>query len=87
MIVVIADDITGAAEMGGIGLRYNLDVVLSDDVNISCNPDLLVIYTNTRSMEKKEAAALMKELTAKAKELKPSFFYKKIYSQCKCNFL
>ena len=28
MIAVIADDFTGAAEIGGIGLRYGLDVII-----------------------------------------------------------
>ena len=28
MIAVLADDLTGAAELGGIGLRYNLRVEL-----------------------------------------------------------
>lgn len=77
MIVVIADDITGAAELGGIGLRYNLHVVISDDIHFTSQPDLLIIYTNTRSMQKAEAVKVMEELTAKAKGLKPSLFYKK----------
>jgi len=77
MIVVIADDITGAAEIGGIALRYGLSVVVSDEVNINNNADVLVIYTNTRSMSKEEAVQVMVGLTGKAMRLQPSLFYKK----------
>jgi D-threonate/D-erythronate kinase len=77
MIVVIADDITGAAEIGGLGLGYGLQVVLSDDVNLTGQPDLLVVYTNTRSMKQAGAASHMQSLTKKAKALQPSLFYKK----------
>ena len=77
MIVVIADDITGAAEMAGIALRYGQNVVVSDEVNTNYNADVLVIYTNTRSMSKKEAVNVMEGLTEKAMLLQPSLFYKK----------
>jgi D-threonate/D-erythronate kinase len=77
MIVAIADDITGAAELGGIALRYGLKVLLSNHVELSSTADVLVLYTNTRSMQKEDAVKIMEELTKKAKTLKPTLFYKK----------
>lgn len=77
MIIVIADDITGAAELGGIGLRYGLRVQLSDRVEAIPGIELLVVYTNTRSMAKEEAVHVMEQLTITSRELKPSLFYKK----------
>ncbi|HVF96235.1 MAG TPA: four-carbon acid sugar kinase family protein [Flavisolibacter sp.] len=77
MIVVIADDLTGAAEIGGIGLRYGLKVLLSPEAEIAGEVDLLVIYTNTRSLTEGEAVVVMQKLTRKAALLKPSLFYKK----------
>ena len=77
MIIVIADDITGAAELGGIALRYGLRVLLSHDVNPSSDAEVLIVYTNTRSLQKEKAVEVMTGLTRKAKELKPSLFYKK----------
>jgi uncharacterized protein YgbK (DUF1537 family) len=77
MIVVIADDITGAAEMGGIALRYGLKTVVAEDVDANIKTDVLVIYTNTRSMKKEEAVEIMAGLTKKENELQPSLFYKK----------
>src|SRR5215213_1202936 len=77
MIVVIADDITGPAELGGIALRFGLKVLLSNDVNLSSNIDVLILYTNTRSLNREEAVSVMTELTNKVKSLKPSLVYKK----------
>ena len=77
MIVVIADDVTGAAEMGGIALRYGLKTIVAEDVDANVKADVLVIYTNTRSMKKEEAVETMAGLTKKASELQPSLFYKK----------
>lgn len=77
MIVVIADDITGAAEMGGIALRYGLKSIVANDVITNANAHVLIIYTNTRSLKKQDAVETMANLTKKAKELNPSLFYKK----------
>ena len=77
MIIVIADDITGAAELAGIGLRYGLRVKLSADAEDHEQIDLLVIYTNTRSLQKEQAVNEMKQLAAKARRLQPKFIYKK----------
>ena len=77
MIVVIADDITGAAELGGVALRYGLRALLSNEVKPAAGTDVLIIYTNTRSLQRQEAVAVMTDVTQKAKALNPSFFYKK----------
>lgn len=77
MIVVIADDITGAAELAGIGLRYNLKIAIVSDLGIYPDADLVVVYTNTRSLEKNEAVSVMSELTEKALSQKPQLIYKK----------
>ncbi len=56
MIAVIADDITGGAEIAGVGLRYGLKVVLSTRSDIPCpDADLWVVSTDSRSMCWEEA--------------------------------
>jgi uncharacterized protein YgbK (DUF1537 family) len=56
MIAVIADDITGGAEIAGMGLRYGLRVLLSTSSDIPCpEVDLWVISTDSRSMYREEA--------------------------------
>jgi uncharacterized protein YgbK (DUF1537 family) len=56
MIAVIADDITGGAEIAGIGLRYGLKAVLSTRSDIPCpDADLWVVSTDSRSMCRESA--------------------------------
>lgn len=65
MVAVIADDITGAAEMAGIAHRLGLRVRLSMKPEPTEACDVLVIATDTRSMTETEAAAESAE-TARA---------------------
>ncbi|MEO6520970.1 MAG: four-carbon acid sugar kinase family protein [Mucilaginibacter sp.] len=80
MIIVIADDFTGAAELGGIGLRYNLKVEVNTSVNLQSKADLLVIATDTRSMTKNEAVAEMERVTEQVVKLNPTLIFKKVDS-------
>jgi len=77
MIVAIADDITGAAEIGGIGVRYGLKTMLSATGRASEKADLLVLYSNTRSLPEKEAVAQMERLTRTINGSEPELVYKK----------
>ncbi len=66
MIVVIADDITGAAEMAGVAFDYGLKVrlVLGLDEGLP-NADVVVVATNTRSMSASQAAVVTKEVMSR----------------------
>lgn len=79
MIVVIADDVTGAAELAGIGLRYGLKVEMSTAVN-ETDTELLVMATDTRSMKEVDAIAEIKKVTNEVMLLKPELIFKKIDS-------
>lgn len=60
MIAVIADDITGAAEVAGISRRFGLRVCMSatgSQLSTVNSHDVLVIATDTRSMTEEEAVA------------------------------
>jgi D-threonate/D-erythronate kinase len=80
MIAVIADDLTGAAELGGLGLRYGLDVEIDTKINPHSKADLLVIAGDSRSKNKQEAVEEMIEITAKVAQFKPKLIYKKVDS-------
>jgi uncharacterized protein YgbK (DUF1537 family) len=80
MIAVIADDFTGAAELGGIGLRHRLAVEISTVVNVSTKAGLLVIATDTRSMQREAAVAEMEKITRQLSLLQPEWIYKKVDS-------
>jgi len=80
MIAVIADDFTGAAEIGGVGVRYGLKVLIETVVNEVYDVDLLVIATDTRSMGNVEASKELASILLQIIKLNPVFIYKKIDS-------
>lgn len=80
MIAVIADDFTGAAEIGGVGLRYGLNVLVETVVNKVEGVDLLVIATDTRSLSAEAASDEVAKITKQLMELEPKLIFKKIDS-------
>ncbi|WEA03222.1 four-carbon acid sugar kinase family protein [Mucilaginibacter sp. SJ] len=80
MIAVIADDLTGAAELAGIGLNHGLRTEVSTTVDEYCDADLLVIATDTRSLSVARAKEIVHDLTVRLQQLKPRFIFKKIDS-------
>ncbi len=80
MLAVIADDLTGAAELGGIGLNSGLKVEISSKVNPSTEADLLVIATDTRSKTEIEAVAEMEKVSRLIAQLNPQLIFKKVDS-------
>lgn len=85
MIAVIADDFTGAAEIGGIGLRRGLDVIIDTEVKEVHSADLLIIATDTRSYSKEKASAEITKLSQQIRQLKPEYTFKKIDSVLRGN--
>ena len=77
MIVVIADDFTGAAEIAGLGIRYGLNVTLELEAETEPDVDLLIIATNTRSMSKEDAYEKMTVLRKKLLEMDYDWLFKK----------
>jgi D-threonate/D-erythronate kinase len=80
MIAVIADDLTGAAELGGIGLRYNLNVEIATGVDRASTAELLIISADTRSIPEADAVAKIEMITTELMRLQPAWVYKKIDS-------
>ncbi|WP_207422538.1 four-carbon acid sugar kinase family protein [Desertivirga brevis] len=80
MIVVIADDLTGAVELAGIGLSYGLKVEVSLDLTASVQSDLLVIATDTRSKTQELAVEDVKSVSRNLSTLNHSFVFKKVDS-------
>lgn len=85
MIAVIADDFTGAAEIGGIGLHHGLDVTIETEPIRNHGADLLVIATDTRSMSPEDAMKLTASIAKGALELNPSLIFKKVDSVLRGN--
>jgi len=80
MIAIIADDFTGAAELAGISLRYGLKVsVCLHEVNTT-DADVLIICTDSRSLNIEKAKKVTNNVVKNILQLQPSFIYKKIDS-------
>lgn len=77
MIVVIADDFTGAAELAGISLSYGLKVSLCLDGSLQGDADVYIVSTDSRSMKKDDAVQAVKSATQVAVQLQPDFIFKK----------
>ncbi len=80
MIVVIADDLTGAAELAGIGLRYNFKAELATAAIDEMDTDLFVVCTDSRSLNKPGAEAITTRVAKKVETIRPDLIYKKIDS-------
>ncbi len=80
MIVVVADDLTGAAEVAGVGLAHGLNVEIDIEGYRDSSAELLVIAADTRS---KPIPIAIEEITKLSKEIRkgyPELVYKKIDS-------
>lgn len=80
MIAVIADDFTGAAELAGIALRYNLKIQLAMPGVAYNGAELFIVCTDSRSMNKEQAVAIHSKIVSDVIKLKPEFIFKKIDS-------
>jgi uncharacterized protein YgbK (DUF1537 family) len=80
MIVVIADDFTGAAELGAIGLRYGLNVEVQTRFNSDSKADIIILDTDTRSRTPVEAATEVKRVARGLRKIPVEWVYKKVDS-------
>ena len=85
MIGVIADDLTGAAEIGGIGIRHGYDVAILNSTVKKVDSEILIIATNTRSLNPFEAGQIIESTTRDLLALRPDFIYKKLDSALRGN--
>lgn len=74
-ILVLADDLTGAAEIAAIGVEHGLKTELATAVPPNADASLLVVDTDTRAMSGPEAAARVCEMLALLP--RPTLLFKK----------
>ena len=87
MFIVLADDLTGAAELAGIGLQFGLSVEIKSEFTGSSDADLLVINTSSRILNKEEAFLQVKKAAEFLLTLNPKWIYKKTDSVLRGNVL
>lgn len=77
MIVVIADDFTGAAEIAGITWRHGLNTEIQTKFHINHVPDVLIIDTNTRSENVQNAEKILTQIARELVTVRFDWIYKK----------
>jgi len=81
MIHALADDFSGAAEVGGVAARYGLTATILTDPSRHSDTDLVVIDTGTRSLGPRPAAAVVEEvLRRRTPALRTGWLFKKVDS-------
>ena len=80
MVIVIADDFTGAAEIGGIGLRYGYDVHMYTSSDDDFKGDMVIFATNIRARDEFSAMKILQDLLLKVKDLPNSMIFLKLDS-------
>ena len=79
MILAIADDLTGALEVGAQFARYGIDSSVTTERMIASAPDaqVVVIDTETRHLTESEATAIVRDVVIAARRFDPWLVYKK----------
>ena len=80
MIVVIADDFTGAAEMGGVALRFGLSAEVQAEFDPRVDVDLVAVDADTRSCTAAEAARRATSVARLCREAAVGQVFKKVDS-------
>ncbi|GGZ21514.1 hypothetical protein GCM10007049_12750 [Echinicola pacifica] len=77
MIAVIADDITGAAEIAGVCLRWGIPVSFALDASPIHGAEVMVIATDTRSMSEVQAIHETDRIAAELLAMGITWIFKK----------
>ncbi len=77
MILILADDLSGAAELAGIAASRGLKAEVQMKVVTQCSADVIAIDTQTRSLLPETAAAKIASVYEQVARLRPAFIYKK----------
>jgi D-threonate/D-erythronate kinase len=86
MIIVIADDFTGASEIAGIALEFGLSVRIQTELQDKTEHcDVLVIDTNTRSLGERESVGVIDHVMQKVCRIRPELLFKKTDSVLRGN--
>ena len=80
MIAVLADDLTGAAELAAVGLRHGLTAEVHTSLDQSGRTDLLSFDADSRGGSAEEARGRVRSALGPLRQWAPKFIYKKVDS-------
>lgn len=84
-VFVIADDLTGAAELAGVAFQHGLRAEVQTVFDPSSFADVIALDTDTRSRSPEDAARLAGELGRAVAAANPAWIYKKTDSVLRGN--
>jgi uncharacterized protein YgbK (DUF1537 family) len=87
MIAVIADDLSGAAELAGVARRRGLQAEVHTRVGLPSDADVICIDTDTRSRPSSEAAFAVRDVAQQVMAARPDWIYKKCDSMLRGNVI
>jgi uncharacterized protein YgbK (DUF1537 family) len=85
MIVIIADDISGAAELAGVAHASGLRSEVHTEFEPTSTAEVVAIDTDSRSLSVTDAAAKVRLIAEKIAAASPKWIYKKTDSVCRGN--
>jgi len=85
VIAVIADDLTGAAELAGAAASFGLSAEVHTSFRPESGADVIAIDSDTRSLNPTDAARVVGGIAREVQRAKPSWIYKKTDSVLRGN--
>ncbi len=85
MIAVIADDLTGAAEIAGLGWRYGLTADMLHRDEVPSRAAVVVYDSDSRGCPPGEAARRVAGIVRRVQQRRPAWIYKKVDSVLRGN--
>lgn len=76
-IVIIADDLSGAAELAGIAFAHGLTAEVQRQFDPASTADVIAVDTDTRGLAAEEAAAQVAAVASAVVASKPAWIFKK----------
>src|SRR5688500_15220358 len=80
MLVVLADDFSGAAEIGGIAWRYGLQAEIQLKFTDDTDSDIIIIDTDSRGLSQADAIKKIEQLVSDLKKTNCTIQFKKVDS-------
>jgi D-threonate/D-erythronate kinase len=77
MIVVIADDLSGAAELANAAVQFGRSAEVQMRFHAATDADVICVDTETRSLSPEAAAARVEEVARSVATIRPKLVYKK----------
>ena len=87
MIAVLADDLSGAAELAGVARRRGLQAEVHTTAGLQSDADVICIDTDTRSRPSAEAALVVRDVAQQVVVARPDWIYKKCDSMLRGNVI